>query len=220
MEELIKALHGSSQVKLARKGSNLLFQGEIPQRGLIVRDGVVRSYMITSAGEERTLALHGRGELIPLSWVLGTTSESMFYYDALCDTRLVSFSKNDLMSTLERQPELYRNLLSLTVNDHNSLLLRIAGLEQSRAIEKVGFTLYYLLFGHGVEKTPGMYRIGIKLSQSMLATFMGLTRESTAKNLAIFKQKGIISYKHSLYTVDKKRLEQFLGEDAFRELTA
>ena len=219
MDELIKALRGSSQIRLARKGSNILFQGEIPRRALIVRDGIVRSYMITSGGEERTLALHGRGEILPLSWILGNTPGSLFYYDALSDARLLSFSKDDLSAALAQQPELYRRLLDTTVTEHTSLLLRIAGLEQSRAIEKIGLTLYYLLFRHSTETLQGTFRIDVKISQSMLATLTGLTRESTAKSLSVFKQKSIISYKNSIYTVDKQRLEQFLGEDAFRELT-
>jgi CRP/FNR family transcriptional regulator len=174
--------------------------------------------MITSAGEERTLSLHGKNEIIPLSWLLGSTESSLSYYDTLSDTRLISFNKDDFLRLLSDRPVLYKALLDNLASDHTSLLLRVAGLEQPRAIDKIGFTLYYLMFRYGIEKAPGTFVIDLKLSQGMLASLVGLTRESTAKNLMTFRQKSIIDYKGSVYTVYKKRLENFLGEDAFRDL--
>jgi CRP-like cAMP-binding protein len=104
-------------------------------------------------------------------------------------------------------------------SDYTALLLRVAGLEQSRAIDKIGFTLYYLMFRFGKSSDGEQFMIDVKLSQSMLASLVGLTRESTAKNLMLFKEKGVIRYESSVYTVYKLRLENFLGEDAFRELS-
>lgn len=219
MEPLLRQLKTVSTVRVARKGSNIIFQGEVPRRAMVIRDGIVRSYMITSAGEERTVALHGKGELLPLSWVFDKTPTSLFYYEALNDARLLSFTKEDLIQTLQTHPRLYKDLLEQTVSLHSGLLLRIAGLEQSRAIEKIGFTLYYLLFRFGIEGKDSIYKVEINLSQRMIASLVGLTRESTTKTLKIFKDKGIISHASSMYSINKKKLESYLGEDSFRDLT-
>jgi len=48
---------------------------------------------------------------------------------------------------------------------------------------------------------------------------VGLTRESTAKNMKILRDRGIIDYASFTYTVDKAKLEAFLGEDGFRDLS-
>lgn len=217
MDILIQQLRANSTMRVVKKGANVLFQGEIPRKAMIVRDGFVRAYTITSSGDERVVAIYGKGDILPLSWILGETTNALFYYDAITETRLMTFSKEDFHSVLE-DPACMRAVLRFVGNQYTALLLRITGLEQSRAVEKIGFTLYYLLFRYGVEKSTGVYVIELKLSQLMISNLVGLTRESSTKNLKVLKDKGIISYTSSTYTVDKLKLEQFLGEDSFRDL--
>ena len=206
-------------MRIVKKGGNIFFQGEVPRNAMIVRDGVVRAYTITSGGEERVVALFGRGDVFPLTWILGETTNSLFYYDAVSEARLMSVGRDEFMDTVQNNPTAMNALLSFVGNQYTSLLLRITGLEQSRAVEKIGFTLYYLLFRYGIEKKPGVYTINLKLSQLMIANLVGLTRESSTKNLKVLKDKGIISYTSSMYTVNKHKLEQFLGEDSFRDIS-
>jgi len=99
------------------------------------------------------------------------------------------------------------------------MLVRITGLSQSRAIEKISFTFYYLLFRYGTETPTGMHQIDLKLNHLMIANLTGLTRESTTTNLKVLKEKGIITYTRSSFSVNKKKLENFIGEDGFRELS-
>ena len=219
MDTLLQKLKPVSLPRLIKKGSNVLFQGEIPRKAFIIREGVVRAYTITSTGEERIVAFYSKGDILPLSWLLGDTTNSLFYYDAVSDVRLLTVSKEDFHKIVMKDTELLAGLMRFLSNQYTALLLRITGLEQSRAIEKIGFTLYYLLFRYSVEKTPGVYAVNIKLSQIMIANLVGLTRESTTKNLKVLKDKGIIEYDHSTYTINKVKLENFLGEDSFRDMS-
>lgn len=219
MDALIQQLRPFGTMRVVKKGGNIFFQGEVPRKAMIVRDGVIRAYTITSSGEERVVALFGRGDVFPLSWILGETTNSLFYYDAVSEARLMSVSRDDFMDAITDNPAAMSSLLSFVATQYTSLMLRITGLEQSRAVEKIGFTLYYLLFRYGIEKKPGLYTINLKLSQLMIANLVGLTRESSTKNLKILKDKGIITYQSSLYTVNKQKLEQFLGEDSFRDIS-
>ena len=219
MEPLLKHLKDVSTLRVVKKGGNIFFQGEIPRQAMIIRDGFVRAYTITSSGEERVVALHSKGDVLPLTWILGETSNTLFYYDAISDTRLLSVPKDELLKAINTDDETRQVLTSHIAKNYTALLLRITGLEQSRAIEKIGFTLYYLMFRHGIEKEPGNFLIDVKLSQVMIANLVGLTRESTTKNLKILKDKKIISFESSTYTINKNRLEQYLGEDSFRDLS-
>ena len=184
MDTLIQQLRPYSTMRVVKKGANVLFQGEIPRRAMIVRDGVIRAYTITSTGEERVVALYGKGDIFPLTWILGETTNTLFYYDAITEARLMTFSKEDLDKVLAENGEASRALMTFVGNQYTAMLLRITGLEQSRAVEKIGFTLYYLLFRYGVEKKPGVYTINIKLSQLMISNLVGLTRESSTKTKA------------------------------------
>lgn len=218
MDEFLGAIKQYGTVRTFKKGANVLFQGEIPRGVMIVRSGVVRAYTITSTGEERTVSLHGRGDMFPLSWVQGVTPNSLFYYEVVSDARVFQVPRSHFIKQLEVTPGAALAMLKHTTDVYTSLLLRITGLEQSRAAEKIGFTLYYLLFTHGVEKKPGVFEINVRLSHSLFASLVGLTRESTAKNLKILRDKNIIDYASFTYTVHKEKLEGFLGEDGFRDL--
>lgn len=218
MDDLLHELKPKGSFKTVSKGGNVLFQGEVPRSVMVVRSGVVRAYTITSNGEERTVSLHGDGDILPLSWVLGTTSNTLFYYEAVTDCRLFQVPKPAFNEYLDANPARMRAMLHKTATIYSSLLLRITGLEQSRAVEKIGFTLYYLLFTRGKEIKPGLFRIDVRLSHALFGSLVGLTRESTAKNMKQLRDKGIIDYASFTYTVDKAKLEAFLGEDGFRDL--
>lgn len=219
MNNLVHHLRDRSTIRVARKGTNVLFQGEIPRKGMLVREGVIRAYIIMSSGEERIVSLYGKDDIFPLSWMLNETANSLFYYEALTDARLMSIGKDDFNSVLREKPEIMSSLLKSMANENTALLLRITGLEQSRAVEKIAYTLYYLLFRYGIEKKKGTFTIDVKLSQLMIANLVGVARESTTKNLKVLQKKGIISYSSSTYTVDKAKLESFIGEDSFRDIT-
>lgn len=218
MDDLLHTLKPHGTFRTITKDGNVLFQGEVPRSVMIVRSGVVRAYTITSGGEERTVSLHGEGDILPLSWVLGTTSNSLFYYEAVTDCRLFQVPKTLFSEYLLAKPERIQAMLRQTATIYTSLLLRITGLEQSRAVEKIGFTLYYLLFTRGTETKPGIFTIDVRLSHALFGSLVGLTRESTAKNMKQLRDKGIIDYASFTYTVDKAKLEAFLGEDGFRDL--
>ncbi|MDN5275416.1 MAG: CarD family transcriptional regulator [Candidatus Saccharibacteria bacterium] len=218
MEELFIRLRPHGLPRSIRKGANILFQGEVPRRGYLVRDGVVRAYTITSTGEERIVSFYAKGDILPLSWLLGETTNTLFYYEAVTDVRLVAIPKEAFQDCIKNDPQMMSLLLTFISKQYTSMLLRITGLEQSRAVEKIGFTLYYLLFRYGEEQENGIYAVNLKLSQLTIANLVGLTRESTTKNLKILRTKGIITYEHSTYFVNKAKLEAFIGEDSFRNL--
>ena len=79
MEELLQSLTPHVTVRSIKKGSTLLYQSEIPREAFIVKKGFIRAYTITSSGDERTVALHSRGDIFPLSWIYGETKNTLFY---------------------------------------------------------------------------------------------------------------------------------------------
>jgi CRP/FNR family transcriptional regulator len=219
MENLLHSIQPHTLTRFVKKGSILLYQGEIPRTAFIIRRGLVRVYTITTSGEERTIALHGKGDIFPLPWIFGEVTNTLFYYEAMADSEVVTAPKNYILEAVANNPELTATILKFSINEYTALLLRITALEQSRAAEKIGLTLYYLIFRHSIEKAPGMYTIDIKMTQSMIASLVGLTRESTAVNLKLLKKKDIIQYSKFTYVIDKVKLERFVGEDTFKDLT-
>lgn len=219
MEDVLKAIGSKASTQTIKKGSTILYQSEIPRYACIVKKGFVRAYTIASSGEERIVALHGKGDIFPLSWIYGETKNTLFYYEAGSDVEIACVAKPDLVDTISASPELSAHLLRFAVNEHTSLLMRITALEQSNAAEKIALTLYYLMIRHGVERTPGNFTITIKMTQSMIASLVGLTRESTAVNIATLKKRGIVTYQNFIYVVNKPNLDKFIGEDSFKDVS-
>ncbi len=208
-----------AQVRAYKKGANLFFQGEVPRRGVMVTAGVVRSYTITTSGEERTIAFFTKDDILPLSWLMATTSTSLFYYEAVSDIRTLQFTREDFKEHVLLDPPTLLSLFGTLSKDHTAAMLRINGLAQSRAEEKIAFTLYYFVFRYGYQaKGETLHTIGITLRHTMLAGLVGLSRESTTKILRNLQSKGIISYDRGTYKVDKELLEGHIGEDAFRDV--
>ena len=216
MNELLPVIRPYASVRFVKKGMILLYQSEIPRHALIVKKGLVRAYTITNSGEERTVALHGNDDIFPLSWIFGETPNTLFYYEAMIDSEILIVPKQELVQAVMGSSDVMAGILKFTMNEYTSLLLRITALEQSSAAEKIALTLYYLIFRHGKETKPGLYAIDIKMTQSLIASLVGLTRESTAVNLKLLKKKGIVSYSNFNYTVNKQNLERFVGEDSFK----
>lgn len=219
MDELLSDIAPYGTTRVVKKGANLLYQSEVPRCAFIVRRGIVRAYTITSSGEERIAALHAKNDIFPLSWIYGETPNTLFYYEALVDSEVVCVPKATLTETIAHNPALQQMIFRFAINEYTALLLRVTALEQSSAAEKIAMTLYYLLIRHGVERTPGKFTIQFKMTQSMIASLVGLTRESTAVNLKMLQRKHVISYSNFTYTINKSSLERFIGEDSFKDVT-
>lgn len=218
MDELLAAITPHATSRTIKKGATLLYQSEIPRYAYIVKTGLVRAYTITSSGEERIASLHTPRDVFPLSWIYGKTPSTLFYYEAVVDTEVLCIPRARLLELIDEQPALSRHLLDFAMVEYTALLLRITALEQATAAEKIALTLYYLLIRHGVEHKPGEFTIDLKITQTMIAGLVGLTRESTAVNLNALKKKGVISYSHFTYRINKTALERYVGEDSFKDL--
>lgn len=208
-----------AQLKAYKKGANIFFQGEAPRRGVMVADGIIRSYTITTSGEERTIAFFTKNDILPLSWLMETTSYSLFYYEAVSDVRTLQFNREDFKAHVLDDHATLRALFDGLGKDHTAAMLRINGLEQSRAEDKIAFTLYYLVFRYGIKNSTGPFHtIDIPLRHASLASLVGLTRESTTKILRTLQDQKIIDYKGTVYQVNKTLLENHIGEDGFRDV--
>lgn len=218
MKQLLSHLRTVGTPSIYRKGSSLFFQGEIPRFATIILDGVVKAYTINHDGDEAIINLYGKGSIIPSAWISNQASVALFNYDAVNDVRVLKINKTDFIEAINTNPVYQKEFLEHVVQSQAGLMLRVTGLCQARASAKICYTLYFLMFRYGIEKQPGVFEIDLKLTQNMLANLIGQTRESTAKNLKVLKEAGVVDYTNSTYFVDKNKLEQYLGEDSFRNL--
>lgn len=202
-----------------KSNSPIIYQGEAPRNGYYVVSGIIKAYTLQANGDEQIVGFFGPGDLFPLSWLYGNTSTSIYYHEALEMSQLISVTKQDMDQHVRNNTEVKDWLLGKLIEDQSAYLMRITALEQSRAVEKILFTLYYLLYQFGARVgDTDEYVIQTKLTHATIASLVGLTRETTATELNKLKRKQVLTYSKKQYTVNKRKLENTIGEDSFSEI--
>lgn len=218
MRDIIFHIKPHATKRAFKKHSIMLYQGEAPRLAYVVLSGVVKVYSINTAGEEQIVAFETRDDLLPTAWIFDKASTTLYYYEALTDCEVLALPRAELQKLITDTDELRSTLLNYFVTRYTSLLMRITALEQSRAREKIMFTLYYLLFRYGRETRPGIFVVDLKLTHSVIASLVGLTRETTTNELSKLKTQKVLRYNAHQYVIDKSKLERLVGEDSFEDL--
>lgn len=218
MQDMLELMTPGGVKRSVHKGTILLYQGEVPRSAYFVQKGVVKVYSISSAGTEQIVAFYVAGDLLPASWIFGKTTSTLYYYEALTDCSVLAVERRTMLELLRAKPRLQAKIFDYIMTNYTSSLLRITSLEQSRASEKIMFTLYYLSFRYGKEVTPGIFSVQLGLTQAIIADMVGVTRETTVVELSKLKKAGVVTYNTKEYVIDKPKLERLMGEDSFSSL--
>ncbi len=209
------APHGTKRT--FKKGSVVLYQGEAPRMAYVIRKGDVKVYTINNTGEEQIVNMHGAGDMFPSPWIFKKTTTSLYYYETTSACEIITLPRDVLLDIIYR-PDALPQLVDYLATNYIGMLMRTTALQQSRASEKIMFTLYYLLSRYGTETQAGFYKIELPLTHNALASLVGLTRETTTMELNNLKRRGVLSYAHHIYVVNKAALERSLGEESFSDL--
>ncbi len=218
MEQLITALKSKSTRQTVKKRSVVLYQGEVPRYVYIVLKGVIKSYSLTTTGEEQVIKLYAANSLFSVPWVFNKSNHALYYYEAQTDCVLACIEKSVFLDTLHQNPELQQEMLEYFATVYTGSMVHITALEQARAREKVLTILYYLCLSNGTEFKLGKYRVELHLTHSIIASLCGITRETTALELSKLKKDGVVRYTARYYLIDKEAIEKLLGEDNFANL--
>jgi CRP-like cAMP-binding protein len=218
MRDIISHIQPYATKRTFKKHSILLYQGEAPRSVFAVMSGVVKVYSINTAGEEQIAAFETHDDIFPTPWAFDKASVTLYYYEALTDCEVLVLPREEFHSQLQKSQSLQASLIDYFATSYTGLLMRVTALEQSRAREKIMFTLYYLLFRYGRETKPGKYTVGLKLTHSVIAGLVGLTRETTTNELSRLKRQKVLTYSAHEYCIDKANLERLLGEDSFADV--
>lgn len=218
MNTLLNALQPIGTLKSFKKRATILHQSEVPRYVYLVKEGVVRAYSLTQHGEEQVVQLHAAGDLFSMPWLYGKTNHALYYYEAQTNCRVLCVSKTDFLQVIADNPSFQTRILDYAVSEYTSAMMHITALEQPKAHEKVLTLLYYLATANGAEFKEGKFKVELNLTQSIIASLCGLTRETTALELSKLKKLGIIRYTARYYLIDKTRIESILGEDSFSQV--
>jgi len=212
VEEFQKFL-STYHVKRFSKGEIVMVQGEVPTCAYVVKKGVIKTYNLTSQGEEKPIAFDIKNEIFPISWVFSKSSRAQYYYEAFTDCELYCIPAQDLIAYMMRDTESLFEYFDYFVSRYMNFQMRINALEQSKAASKVLNTVHFLCLRYGEEVKKDTVKIQLPLTQQDLANFMGLTRETTGIELKKLQRQGVLTYRKQNYIVNTSKLNDLLDED-------
>lgn len=201
------------RTKRYRKGELILVQGEVPECAFVVKSGIVKTYNLTLAGEEKPIGFDKKSEIFPLAWVFSKVNHVQFYHEAFTETEVYCIPTLELKEFISKTPAVQLVLLDSMVSRHVNTQLRINALEQSKAPQKVLNTIHFLCLRFGEEVKRNTVRIELPLTQQDIANFIGLTRETTGIELKKLQRKGVLSNKKQYFIVRIDKLDEMLDED-------
>jgi len=207
-------------VKKFSKGEIILCQGEAPRCAYVIKRGVIKTYNITTQGEEKPLSFDIQLEIFPLAWVFNKAPRSMYYYEAFTDVEVYCVPRDELMKFLHGSLASLTDYFDYFIGRYLNFQLQVNALEQSKAASKVLNTIHFLCLRFGKDVRKDTVKIQLPLTQQDLANFMGLTRETTGIELKKLQRQGVLSYQRQNYIVHTDKLNDLLDEDYDHGLTA
>lgn len=193
------------------KGQTVLLKDEVPKGTYIIESGIIKTYAITAAGEERIISIDTAGEDIPIGFTSGLIDKCQYFYEAYskCQIRIVPCAEY-LKHLQENQESLFRRHIRIT-----TILLahlkHIEALEQSKATEKVTHSLLFLLDSFG-SKFPNKAVQRLSVTQQEIANMLGLTRETAGSVLKKLEVRHLIVRSRNTYLLYVERIKKYLDK--------
>lgn len=193
------------------RDSHLFHAGQDLKSVCVVRSGTVKTYQLSTEGDEVVTGFHLPGELIGLD-AIGSGKHPEFAV-ALEDSTYCEIPFRDFQRILDESPELNRlmlKLLSVDMAETRELLLIIGRMEARARVAMFLLNLSRRLKRRGED---GL-RFRLSMDRRDLANYLGLTIETVSRTLSWMQKEGMLSVRGKL--VELHELDELL-ETAGRE---
>lgn len=201
-----------------KKGEVILQQDAVPCSAFAVKTGTIKAYNITSKGEEKPIGFSSKNELFPIGWIFNKIRKAQYYYEALSDSELYTIHKDDFASYIKDNSNAMSQVLDGCLWDVLSNEMRINALSQSKAFDKVLYTIQYLALCFGRNVRTDLVEISVPFTQQDVANFTGLTRETISVELKKLSALKVIFYRNRNFIVLTDKLDALLDDEYEHQL--
>jgi CRP-like cAMP-binding protein len=198
-----------------KKGEVILRGGDVPQGVYFIYKGYVRDYSISREGEGLTLFIFKAEDFFPMQWVFNDRTVP-HYFEAMTAVELWRCPKEDFISFIKANPEIFFELISRIMLRLGGLLQRMEYLAFGNAHQKVASILMICAERFGKKREENII-VQVPLTHKDLAMVVGMTRETVSIEMRKLERKKIISYKKHLIII--KNMNKLLLESLADEAT-
>lgn len=208
-------------LRVVWKGEVLVNEGDDCIQLGIVASGQLAMQKYSSSGDFVTLGLLGPGECFGEDLIFSSTCSYPHTIEAVTNAKVITLSRDILLSLLPGNPELLQNFLRFLSDRVQAQNRRISILSQRSLREKISAYLLDLLQEQGDEEDQPGYvpRMGEKriltpsvelpASKEVAARLLAMPRPSFSRELVRMEREGLIRINgRVIWLTDLERLEQ------------
>ena len=164
----------------------------------LVKTGFIKRYMIANDGTIGVQSIYGADDVFPLTLIFQTLFEQAIYegpevyhYQAMSDAELYAIDKTTLLTAVQEQPVLYKDILQEAGKRFHSNIQHLENIALKGAYNRVAHELVYLGRRYGATGEQGV-QIDLPFSHQDLADILSLTRETVSTSIKELRSNGLI----------------------------
>jgi CRP-like cAMP-binding protein len=179
---------GDFKIRKYNKSSIIHIEGEICDKIEIILSGNVVIDSIDETGKFITITDFSKGDILGGNLIFSSNPYYPMTITALSETRICQINKDNLVSLLEKRPEVLLSFLKLISDNVSILSTKIKNSFNKTIREKISL---YLTKQKSIQGTD---KIRLSSSKTKLAEKMGIQRTSLSRELYKMKEDGMIDY--------------------------
>ncbi|MDH5397282.1 MAG: Crp/Fnr family transcriptional regulator [Cyclobacteriaceae bacterium] len=208
LPENIDLINNRKRCMSVKKGQQVLYERTLVDKIFFIQTGKVKVYKTGINGKQQIIRLSKTGD------ILGHRGLNRKLYPisaiALSDTILCGLEVNDFVNVLQTNPNLAYHLMMFYADELYYSEIKTRNLAQFSVREKVADAL--LNIQESFKMSNECESLGVILSRQEIAEIAGTTKEQVSKNLADFKDEGIIQLNgKEILILDCERLKGIVG---------
>lgn len=196
-DDELAALAAIAHVRRLARGQVLFSEGEPSDHLFLVRSGRLRVFLASPRGGELVLSVPGPGETLGELSVLDRQPRSA-NVEALEATELIAIAGDDVRTLLETSP----TALQAVALELAAGMRRLSGTAADLVFLDLPRRLAKLLLAGSTSHADGTIRSQLAMSQSGVASRLGVTRQSLNRALSGLAQRGWITVEGTLVRLD------------------
>jgi CRP-like cAMP-binding protein len=203
-------VHLVSRPKAVPADMDLVRQGELLAKAVILRDGWAIRYRTLADGRRQIMNFLLPGDMFDLCAFLLTASDHSIGTITPCTVHLVPVSA--ITDLFRRWPRLGAAMWKSALQEEATLRERILSLGRRSAQERAAHLLYELWVRLGAIGARNGGSFELPLTQVELADALGLTPVHISRTLRRLRQRGLIEIHRRRVTILRPREEEKYGE--------
>ena len=184
----LSEMRGLGSTRRLQGGQSLFHEGDDAAQVYTVVTGALKLYKLLPDGRRQVTGFAFAGDFLGIT----LDDEHAFSAEALADAQLCRFPRSRFDDFVEEHPEMERELYRLAAHELAAARQQMVLLGRKTAEERLASFFVSLLNGAERNCAASVRMIDLPMSRADIADYLGLTKETVSRVLAILKQKRLV----------------------------